>query len=246
MHIHSLKLLTLLSVLSCASVAFPSALPAQQAADSFEAKLAAIDAMADVDILCESLPLSRDEAEQCLVERKASLADNKQQLSNFFDDEVQKYRVSHKYWTACREIEACNNDERKQQLINKKQQFDARVQDINGLLRKETDTLLNEGGNSAFAAYNYRVRQVRAFANQLRLERIKNEEAEKEKARLQQEKLQSQQEIQALKVQNRNLQAFIDGPQREGVPNVPGGPQLQEGIQKKKRSSSCERQSKQL
>jgi len=213
MHIHSLKLLTLLSTLSFVSIAFPSAPPVlpfakaqdelraksevetQQAADSFEAKLAAIDAMADVDILCEPIPLSRDKTEQDLVHTKVYLANLKQQVPKFFGADVQWRRLAHKYWTTCKEIETCNNHGRKQQLSVKKQQFDERRQDANGLMIKEVNALLHEGGNSAVYAYNYRINQMSALANQLLLERI---DAEKEKARLQQEN-------QALKAQLRGL-----------------------------------------
>ena len=199
---------------------------AQPAADSLQAKLAAIDAMSDHEMLCKVVPLPLNAAEQVLVYSKQILQENNSQSAMVLaKQQAKSRRLSFKYWATLNEIALCDDHTRKQSLQSQLDNFNAQIYANKKEEQKATNSL-SVNQMIPVDAFNYMVRRFNVFHDHATFLL-----AQKEK--LEQEKKQLQQREQALLAENKNLRALEDGQQIEGMPNVPGGPK----IEKKRRGS---------
>jgi len=194
---------------------------------SLEAKLAAINAMPDHEILSMVMPRFQENAEQWLMHEKNDLKqDPFFAKSQLVKKNVKEYRLEHKYWATRKELELCNDYAQKQYLKAQRDGFIAQL----GAAMEETQEATNSlGVNKTMPgdAYNYQTRRsnISQFHASLLLaqkEKLQQKEMlwQEEKAQLQ---IQSQQREQSLLAQLRGYQLFEDGQQIEGMPHAPGG-----------------------
>jgi len=198
--------------------------------NSLEAKLAAIDAMPDHQILSSVWPRSQERAEQLLMDEKNTFKhDSFLATSQSAKKEAKVHRLVHKYWATHKEFESCNDQAKKQYLQAQRDGFDAQC---SAALKEvqETANSLIVNQTMPVAAYNYQVRRLNVYCSHALLLLAKNEKIQQEKDQLQQkemqwqqEKVQLQQEKQSLLAQLRGYQLLEDGQQIEGMPHAPGG-----------------------
>jgi hypothetical protein len=224
MNTHTLfKTLTLLCTISLSSLSFAAA-PAPQARPSLEDQLAILEAMEDTEIVCKVLPQSQDDAEQSLADVKRIFQDqNSACVKDLRKHQAQYIRLTHQWWAINKEIEGCGDHERRNHLQAQQDEISAKYAISDAESQKYADSL-RSGNMVPLDAYNYQIQQSNVFRSHASLMLAQKEKAEKEKMQFQQEKAQSQIREQALLAENQNLRNFNDGPQMEGVPNVPGGP----------------------
>jgi len=225
MNIHTqIKTLALLCALPLSNSFAAQAAPGP---NSLEAKLAAIDAMSDHEILSSIVPRSQENAEYWLVDSKNYLKqDPFLATSQLPKKEAKAQRLVHKYLATDKEFESCNDHAQKQYLKAQRDGFNAQCVAAN----KE----IQEAGNSIIvnqtmpiAAYSYQVRKLSVYQSHASLLLAQKEKIQQEKEKLQQEKdqlqIQWQQREQSLLAQMRGYQLFEDGLQIEGMPHAPGG-----------------------
>jgi hypothetical protein len=219
MHTHSastFKALTLLCTILLSSLSFAAA-PAPQARPSLEDQLAILEAMDDAEIVCRVMPASQDQAEQKLAINKRTFQEQDNACAKGLTKHQAKYmRLSHQWWALEKEIDGCGDNARRNHLQAKQREITAKHAVSVAESQKYADSL-NSGNMILLDAYNYKVYQSCVFQSHASFLLAQKEKAEKEKIQLQQEK-------QALLAQLKGYQRLEDGPQIEGVPNVPGGP----------------------
>jgi len=197
-----------------------AAQPAQP--NSLEAKLAAIDAMPDHEMLGSVMPISQESAEYRLMDAKDELKQDHFAANQLPKKDVKVQRLSHKYWTARNELESCNNNAQKQYLQAQSGGFNAQC----GAACKEaqeTASTLCVNETMPLAAYNYQVRRSSVYQLHAALLLAKNEKIQQEKDQLQQKEMLWQQNEQSLLAQLKGYQLLEDGLQIEGMPHAPGG-----------------------
>ena len=187
------------------------------AAEPLQAKLAAIDAMSDHEMLCKVFPYSLDFVQQELAHAKQRLQeDNSPAAMVLAKIQAKTHRSARTYWAISNELTSCNDHARKQflqsQLDNHNAQFTANVKEA----QKAANALVV---NQPVAAYNYAVSRMSVFHRHAALLLAQKEKLEKEKAQWQQEK-------HALITRLKGYELLEDGQQIEGMPNVPGGPKM--------------------
>jgi hypothetical protein len=216
MHTHSastFKALTLLCTILLSSLSFAAA-PAPQARPSLEDQLAIIDAMDDAEIVCKVVPTSQDYAEQLLAHDKRIFQEqNSSYAKEFTKQEAQHFRLNHQWWALVKEIDGCGDNARRNHLQAKQREITAKHAVSVAEMQKYADSL-RSGNMVTLEAFNYQVNKLNVFQSHAALLLAQKET----------EKKQLQQREQALLTENKNLRNFNDGPQIEGVPNVPGGP----------------------
>jgi hypothetical protein len=224
------KTLTLLCTISLSSLSFAAA-PAPQARPSLEDQLAILEAMEDTEIVCKVLPQSQDDAEQSLADVKRIFQDqNSACVKDLRKHQAQYIRLTHQWWAINKEIEGCGDHARRNRLQAQQRELEAKYVVSSAESQKYADSLI-WGNMVPLDAYNYKARQSNVFRRHASFLLAQKEKAEKEKIQLQQRDIQwlqkeaqSQIREQALLAQLKGYQRLEDGPQIEGVPNVPGGP----------------------
>jgi len=228
MNIHTqLKILALLCALPLSNsfAAKPAPPP-----NSLEAKLAAIDAMSDHEIVSMVMPSSQENTEQLLMDAKNDLKQDPFLAANQLPKKDAKvHRLAHKYWITHKEFESCNNNAQKQYLQAQRDGFNAQCDAAHKEVQ-EASSVLSVNQAMLMDAYNYQIRSSNVYQLHASLLLAKNEKLQQEKdqlqqkeAQLQQDKAQSQQREQLLLAQLRGYQLLEDGQQIEGMPHAPGG-----------------------
>jgi len=220
MNIHTqIKTLALLCALPLSS-SF-----AAQPADPLQAKLAAIDAMSDHEVLSAVASHSQEIAERCLVNAKNELKQDPFLASKVSKKEAKAERLSHKDWATRKEFELCDDNNRKQYLQAHRDsfanQFDAAQQEA----QEAGDSL---AGNQLDSAYNYQVRRLNVYQHHATLLLAKNEKLQQkeiqwqhEKVQLQQDKAQLQQEKQSLLAQLQECKKLVNDQPIQDMPDAP-------------------------
>jgi len=184
--------------------------------NSLYAKIAAIDAMPDHEILSIVMPRTHENAEQCLVDCKNDLKQDPFLNANQMPKKHAKVkRLVHKYWVTNKELELCNDNAQKQYLQAQRDGFDAQF----AAAKKEEQETLNSlivNQTMPLATYNYLTRRFNVFQCHASLLLAQKEKLQKEQSQLQQEK-------QSLLGQLKGYQLLEDGQQIEGMPHAPGG-----------------------
>jgi len=217
MNIHTqLKTLALLCALPLSNSFAAQAAQAAVHLNSLEAKLAAIDAMPDHEILSMVAPRSQENAEQLLVNWKDELKqDPLIAASQLAKRDAKVYRIVHKYWATHKELELCDDNAQKQYLKAQRDGFNAQCNAANKEMQVAAYSL-SVNQTMPIAAYNYQVTRLSVYQLHAALLLAKNE-------KLQQKEIQLQQKEQSLLAQLRGYQLFEDGQQIEGMPHAPGG-----------------------
>jgi len=212
-----------------------AAQPAQP--NSLEAKLAAIDALPDHEILSMVVPRSQELAEQWLMNKKDELKqDPFPAASQVPKKETKACRLAHKYWVTRKELESCNDHAQKQYLQAQRDGFGAQLVAASKEAQEAQDSLI-VNQTMPISAYNYQIRRSTVYhfhASLLLAQKEKlqqkemqwqqeKEKLQQEKDQWQQEKDQLQQREQSLLAQLKGYQLFEDGQQIEGMPHAPGG-----------------------
>jgi len=228
MNIHTQ--ITTLALLCALPVSNSFAAKPAPAPRSLEAKLAAIDAMPDHEILSSVMPSSQEDSEQCLVDAKNDLKQDPFLAANQLPKkEAKGNRLVHKYWAALNELESCNDHDQKQYLQAQCDGFKAQCA---AALKEAQETTNSLCVNQTMPgdAYNYQTRRSNISQFHASLLLAQKEKLQQEKAQLQQKEIQWQtkesqwqQEKQSLLAQLRGYQLLEDGQQIEGMPHAPGG-----------------------
>jgi len=191
--------------------------------NSLEAKLAAIDAMPDHEILSVVMPKSQELAEQWLMDVKNDLKQDPFLAVNQFPKKQAKaHRLAHKYCATRNELESCHNNAQKQYLQAQCDGFEAQCAAALKEVQETTNSLIVKQ-TIPLAAYNYQVIRSSMYELQASLLLAKNERLQQKEIQWQQEKDQLQQREQSLLAQLKGYQLLEDGLQIEGMPHAPGG-----------------------
>jgi len=197
--------------------------------NSLEAKLAAIDAMPDHEMLSMVMPRSQENAEQLLMDEKNELKQDPFAANQLPRKEAKIDRLMRKYWATRKELELCNDNAQKQYLQAQRDGFDAQHHAARKEAQEAASSLI-VNQTMPLAAYNYQISKLNVFELQASLllaqkEKLQQKEIslQQEKTQLQQEKDQLQQREQSLLAQLKGYQLLEDGLQIEGMPHAPGG-----------------------
>jgi len=198
------------------------------APNSLEDKLAAIDAMSDHDILCAVLPAPLEYCQRLLVKNMKIFKDCSAapQTNVLATSEAKKVRLLHKNHVTYNEFEACLDNERKQQLQQQCSSFDVQYNAAKNEVQRVANSF-NVNNTIPIPLYNYVIARLDVYSTQASLFRAQKEEEKSqwqtEKTQLLKRETQLQQEKTQLLAQLQGYKLLKDGPQIEGVPNVPGG-----------------------
>jgi len=239
MNIHTqIKTLALLCTLPLSNSFASQALSAEASAKeevkphSLEAKLAAIDAIPDHEMLSMVVPVSQERAEQWLMEAKNELKQDPFFAANQLPKKHAKtYRLAHKYWATHNELELCNDN---QYLKAQRDGFGAQC-NVAGEESQETASALRVNQTMPLSAYNYQLKKSNVYQFHASLLLAKNEKLQqkeslwlqkemqwqRKESLLQQEKAQWLEEKQLLSDQQKRYQILVNDQPIQDMADAP-------------------------